>query len=265
MKSGFRVFVVAFVALGLSWCGFVLAPVLQLGIQGQAAVLNSSEIYPNQRPGDAALGLQVYRANGCAACHTTQVSQDGVVCDVVLTAKNPEAVSNLITTLNVTGLDKDQADAVAAKIKAAGGKTETHIIPTGADISRHWGSRHSVSQDFVWDYPVQIGSVRVGPDLANVGLRYNNADWHLMHLYSPTSMITGSVMPPFRYLFVKQKIADVPSPDALPLKDGSVPAGYEVVPTVDAKNLVAYLLSLRADVPLYDAPFTTAPPAEKKK
>jgi cytochrome c oxidase cbb3-type subunit 2 len=265
MKSGFRIFVVGFVALVLSWWGFVLVPVLQLGIQGQAHVLNSSEMYPNQRPGDAALGLQVYRANGCAVCHTTQVGQDGVVCDVVLTGKNPEAVSNLIATLNVTGLSKDQADAVAAKIKAAGGKTETHIIPTGADISRHWGSRHSVAQDFLWDYPVQIGSVRVGPDLANVGLRYD-ANWQLMHLYSPTSMITGSVMPPFRYLFVTQKIGDVPSPDALPLKEGAVPAGYEVVPTVDAKNLVAFLLSLRADVPLYDAPFTTAaPPAEKKK
>lgn len=265
MKTGFRVFVVAFVALLLSWLGFVLGPVLQLGIQGQAAVLNSSEIYPNQRPGDAALGLQVYRANGCAACHTTQVGQDGVVCDVVLAGKNPEAVSNLIATLTVTGLNEAEADAVSTKIKVAGGKTETHIRPTGADISRHWGSRHSVAQDFVWDYPVQIGSVRVGPDLANVGLRYD-ANWQLMHLYSPTSIITGSVMPPFRYLFVTQKISDVPSPDALPLKEGTVPAGYEVVPTVDAKNLVAYLLSLRADVPLYDAPFTTAPPpAEKKK
>ncbi|HTR41319.1 MAG TPA: hypothetical protein VMH87_06850, partial [Pseudomonadales bacterium] len=69
MKTSFRVFIVAFVTLGLSWCGLVLAPVLQLGTQGQTSVLNSSEIYPNQRPGDATLGLQVYRANGCAACH----------------------------------------------------------------------------------------------------------------------------------------------------------------------------------------------------
>jgi hypothetical protein len=39
-------------------------------------------------------------------------------------------------------------------------------------------------------------------------------------------------------------------------KELAPPAGYEVVPTDDAKNLVAYLLSLRADVPLYEAPFT---------
>jgi hypothetical protein len=34
------------------------------------------------------------------------------------------------------------------------------------------------------------------------------------------------------------------------------PAGYEVVPKPEAKQLVAYLLSLHADVPLYEAPYT---------
>jgi cytochrome c oxidase cbb3-type subunit II len=64
-------------------------------------------------------------------------------------------------------------------------------------------------------------------------------------------------MPPFRYLFVKQKIGDAPSPDALNLPPAfAPPAGYEVVPSDDAKKLVAYLLSLHADAPLYDAPFT---------
>ena len=96
MKNGFSVFLAAFIALGLSWCGFVLAPVKQLGTAKQAAVLNSSDIYPVQRSGDATMGLQVYRANGCAACHTEQVRQDGVACDVVLTGagkKNPAAVT----------------------------------------------------------------------------------------------------------------------------------------------------------------------------
>jgi hypothetical protein len=45
-----------------------------------------------------------------------------------------------------------------------------------------------------------------------------------------------------------------------------VPDDSEVIPSDDAKNLAAYLLSLRADVPLYDAPFTptVSAPAEKK-
>jgi cytochrome c oxidase cbb3-type subunit 2 len=265
MTTGLRVFLVSFLGLGLSWCGFVLGPVLQLGEQKQTSVLNSSEVYPNQRPGDAAQGLQVYRSAGCAACHTTQVGQEGVICDVVLTSpgKNSLAVSNLISSLKVTGLTKDEADAVSGKISAAGGKTETHIVPVGADISRGWGMRHSVAEDFLWDDPVQLGGIRVGPDLANVGLRYD-ANWELLHLYSPSVEVKGSIMPPFHFLFIKQKIGAAPSPDALQLPEGSaLPNGYEIVPTESAKNLVAYLLSLRANVPLHDAPFT--PPAAPKK
>jgi cytochrome c oxidase cbb3-type subunit II len=265
MTTGLRVFLASFLGLSLSWCGFVLAPVLQLGEQKQTAVLNSSEVYPNQRPGDATVGLQVYRAAGCAACHTTQVGQEGVVCDVVLTGagNNPSAVSNLISSLKLTGLTKDEADAVSGQISAASGKTETHIVPVGVDISRNWGMRHSVAEDFLWDNPVQLGSIRVGPDLANVGLRYN-VNWELLHLYAPASEVKGSIMPPFRFLFSSQKIGAAPSPDALQLPEGfAPPAGYEIVPKECAKNLTAYLLSLRANVPLHDAPFTT--PAAPQK
>ena len=35
MKNGFSVFLAAFIALGASWCGFVLAPVLQLGTENK--------------------------------------------------------------------------------------------------------------------------------------------------------------------------------------------------------------------------------------
>jgi cytochrome c oxidase cbb3-type subunit 2 len=209
--------------------------------------------------------LQVYRAAGCAACHTTQIGQDGVACDVVLTGagKNPAAVTNLILTLKLTGLTKDEADAVSSKISAVGGKVETHIVPVGADISRNWGMRHSVADDFLWDNPVQLGSIRVGPDLANVGLRYD-ANWELLHLYAPASETKDSTMPPFRFLFRMQKIGAAASSDALQLPQGfAPPEGCEIVPKESAKNLVAYLLSLRANVPLHDAPFTT--PAAPQK
>jgi mono/diheme cytochrome c family protein len=56
----------------------VLAPAMQLGTAKQAVILNSTDTWPLQRTGDATLGLQIYRANGCAACHTEQIRQDGV-------------------------------------------------------------------------------------------------------------------------------------------------------------------------------------------
>jgi cytochrome c oxidase cbb3-type subunit 2 len=261
MKNGFAIFFAAFVVLGGSWCAFVLAPELQLGTAKQVSVLNSSDVYPIQRSGDATLGLQIYRANGCAACHTEQMQQDGVACEVVLTGagnKNPAAVSNLVSSLKLSGISKTEADAASDKITAAGGKAEIHIIATGADIARGWGLRHSVAEDFLYDYPVQPGSLRAGPDLAGVGARLPDANWQLLHLYAPRSVVKDSVMPSFRFLFeTRKKVNGEFSPDALNLPKEFAPAGdYEVVPKPEAKEIAAYLLSLHADVPLYDAPFT---------
>ncbi len=264
MKNGFAIFLAAFAVLASSWGVFVFVPQWQLGGARQVAVLNSSDIYPLNRPGEANQGLQIYRANGCAACHTEQVQQTGVACEVVLAAagKNPSAVSNLISTLKLRGLTEEEAENASGKITAAGGKTETRIIATGVDISRGWGLRQSVAEDFLYDNPVQLGSLRVGPDLADVGRRLPDANWQLLHLYAPQT-VTGSLMPPFRYLFDVKKIGDRRSPDALNLPKQFAPAdGYEVVPKPEAKQLVAYLLSLHADVPLYDAPFTPAAPAK---
>src|SRR5271167_3210589 len=96
MKSGCAVFIAVLIALGSSWTGFVLGPSLQLGRARLTTVLNSTDPYPVQRTGEATLGLQVYRANGCAACHTEQVGQDGVAFEVVLMSagKKPLDVTN---------------------------------------------------------------------------------------------------------------------------------------------------------------------------
>ncbi len=237
----------------------MLGPVHQLGGLGQSTILNSADTYPIQRTGDATLGLQVYRANGCAACHTEQVRQTGIACNVVLTeaGKNPEAVTNLISSLALTNLNKDDADKAVDKITAAGAKAEIRIVATGPDITRGWGMRQSVAEDYLYDQPVQLGSLRAGPDLANIGMRDPDANWQLTHLYAPSGVVKGSTMPPFRYLFELRKIGATPSPDALQFpKEFVLPAGYEVVAKPEAKQLAAYLLSLRANAPLYSAPIS---------
>ena len=146
---------------------------------------------------------------------------------------------------------------MADRLKAAGVKSETHIVATGEDIPR-WGIRRSVAADFLYDFPVQLGNLRVGPDLADVGARLPDANWQLVHLYAPKSSVTNSAMPSFKFLFeVRKKINGQSSPEALNLpKEFAPPDGSEVVPKPEAKELVAYLLSLRADAPLYEAPFS---------
>ena len=114
-----------------------------------------------------------------------------------------------------------------------------------------------MAEDFLFDYPVMLGSQRIGPDLANVGLRQPDANRHLRHLYAPRLEVTGSAMPPYRFLFEKRRIERARSPDALELPPGLAPGnGYEIVPTQEAKALAAYLISLRADAPLFETPMT---------
>ncbi len=105
--------------------------------------------------------------------------------------------------------------------------------------------------------PVQLGSLRAGPDLSNIGVRSPDLNWQLQHLYAPRSLVKNSTMPAFRFLFTVHKIGAQPAPDALVLPKEFAPAdGLEVVPTPEAKQLAAYLVSLKANVPLYEAPFT---------
>jgi len=127
----------------------------------------------------------------------------------------------------------------------------------GADIDRGWGPRQTVARDYIKQDRVLLGTMRTGPDLAHVGGRPLNEDWHHLHLYNPQITSEGSTMPPFAFLYEKRKIENGPSPNALQFAEGSEYApdpGYEIVPTRRAEALVAYLLSLKIDYSLPEAP-----------
>lgn len=128
----------------------------------------------------------------------------------------------------------------------------------GADVARGWGGRpgkvQSVNEDYLYDRPAMLGNQRVGPDLANYGLRQTNMNMILAHLYDPRLTMPGSVMPAYRFLFEKRKIAfgATHSPYAVvKVPEGS---GYEVVPTDNGIALAAYLMSLHSDGMIFDTP-----------
>jgi cbb3-type cytochrome oxidase cytochrome c subunit len=78
-----------------------------------------------------------------------------------------------------------------------------------------------------------------------------SAAWHHVHLYSPRSINVDSNMPSYRFLYQTRRITDAPSADALKLTGSEAPTeGWEIVPTYDAKCLVAYLMSLNQSHPL---------------
>ena len=82
----------------------------------------------------------------------------------------------------------------------------------------------------------------VGPDGAPIPY---TAAWHHRHLYSPRSVTLDSNMPAYHFLYEKRRIGGERSAEALKLTGPDAPAdGWEIVPTYDAKCLVAYLMSL---------------------
>ncbi len=98
-----------------------------------------------------------------------------------------------------------------------------------------------------------MGTMRTGPDLANIGARQPSALWHYLHLYNPQITSPGSIMPQFPFLFKKhERKAKEPLPPgaiALPSKFASVPS--YILPTERAQQLLEYLRSLNQS---YDLP-----------
>ena len=82
----------------------------------------------------------------------------------------------------------------------------------------------------------------VGP--TGLPLQYS-AEWHHRHLYDPRSIVPESNMPSFAFLYEKRRIAGEPAADAVKLSGPKgEPGEDEIVPSCDAKCLVAYLMSL---------------------
>ena len=218
-----------FACFALSFGTAVLAPHYQIGgllpsFKEEDGVI--SDVYPNAVSGNAANGRRVYIAEGCQACHSQVV-------------RGSES----------------------------------------ADIDRGWGVRRTVARDYIFEEPPVIGATRLGPDLTNVGSeKWRNepeldkvrpakrdSAWQYLHLYHPTAVVKGSNMPSYKHLFERRKISGHPSSDALALGDHLAPEpGFEIVPSADAKALIAYLSSLNRSSPLKEAGAIAAAPPSKK-
>ncbi|WP_069659887.1 cytochrome-c oxidase, cbb3-type subunit I [Arcticibacter eurypsychrophilus] len=71
------------------------------------------------------------------------------------------------------------------------------VRPFRSETERY--GEYSKAGEYVYDHPFLWGSKRIGPDLHRVGGKYSNA-WHFNHLFDPTTMSPGSIMPPYPWL-----------------------------------------------------------------
>ncbi len=269
MRYGVFIILGLLLALALSWLGMIATPQFQIGNGQPTNVPPANALYPIPLSGTAHLGREVYRANGCAYCHTHVVRQEGTLFNVVLTdpgTNQPavlQALAQLRPGLSAPGLEQlmnsheaivtertiASADAAQKALADAGAEATVRVVPTGPDIARGWGSRLTVANDYLYDTPVLLGVTRLGPDLTNVGQRRPDETWHLIHLYDPKLEVPGSIMPRYPFLFEKHPRGPTPRPDALP-----IPGQFDIVPTQEARALATYLVNLKADVPLFEAP-----------
>ena len=277
MNNGILLFFGIFLSLGGSFWALLLAPQVQIGRAQPVVLETTGATYPAPRTGVAQKGAEIYRAQGCVECHSQQVRQSGVNFEVWLadTGNARPQLAAVMNQLQITDADKLiaqapvkilggltmlEASGIASRLTNGEAKAQVVLATLGSDIQRGWGKRATVTQDYLYDNPVQLGSLRVGPDLANYGTRAVPSALALQHLYSPQSTMPKSMMPPYRYLFNKRKVADGEkrASNALP---ATIEPGYEITPTPEAEALVAYLMSLDASASLAEAP-VPAPPVK---
>ncbi len=123
------------------------------------------------------------------------------------------------------------------------------------DKVQGYSKRASVARDFFYQPATFAGMNRFGPDLTNVGSRKKSAEWHHQHLFAPQTLSPGSIMPSYQFLYEKRKIVGQHSGEALKLPSSVlIEEGYEVIPSEQAKALVAYLLSLDQSYSLPESP-----------
>lgn len=186
-------------------------------------------------------------------------------------------VNELAAKLPATILEKvsvEEGERGVKFLSDAGAKAELTFFNLGPDIERGWGARRTVAQDYVNDSPVLLGSVRLGPDLAGLGTRAPEkfaAPWKyastntaaelerhlLVHLFNPRLLAKDSICPSASYLFDTKQPVTRYAGEPLTVPGKTTP----IYPRHNARALVAYLLTQRADVGVAEAPVPSAPKA----
>jgi cytochrome c oxidase cbb3-type subunit 2 len=92
--------------------------------------------------------------------------------------------------------------------------------------------------------PEMLGTERNGPDLSNVANRQTSETWNYIHLYNPRAVVKASVMQAYHWLF---EVKSNPGPNdiVVPVPPEYAPTAGKVVATQKAKDLMAYLMSLK--------------------
>jgi len=102
------------------------------------------------------------------------------------------------------------------------------IRPFKAETDRY--GQYSLSGEYAYDRPFLWGSKRTGPDLHRVG-NYRTTDWHENHMWDPTSVVPGSIMPAYKHMFTNKADIETAYAEAVTVKNVfNTPYGDDIQP-----------------------------------
>ena len=155
--------------------------------------------------------------------------------------------------VDLSGMAKQGAEEYAALGCVTCHTQQVRRVEAGFDVERGWGKRPSAPRDYILQKHVLLGNSRIGPDLANVGLRGYSDKWMHQHLFEPQSIFPTSLCPPSPFLYDEIDNPVHSDIEILPTDDSK--ESRFVRPTVRAARLVSYLQALHQDYELPEVSF----------
>ena len=297
MKGVNALFLGIFGTFAFSWTGLTLIPNFQIGHLDPQSDEEQTDIYPVPKSGMAERGRKIYAANGCVYCHSQQVRADYAASDIDrkwgtrrsaprdYIFERPALLGKMRLGPDLSNIGKlapsEDANAPAPSPSPAASPPANAPAPNAANspaaaasatppASASPAASASASAAPANSPAPSQSPAANAPTTADTTTNSNgmppqySAAWHHLHLYSPRSVLAGSTsnMPAFKFLYEKRRISGERSVDALKLTGAdALGEEWEVVPTYDAKCLVAYLMSLDQSHELQEAKLASAPAA----
>ncbi len=300
MKGVTALFLGIFGTFAFSWAGLTLIPNWQIGHLDPQADEEQTDIYPQPKSGMAERGRKIYAANGCVYCHSQQVRADYAASDIDrkwgtrrsaprdYLFERPVMLGKMRLGPDLSNIGK-RAPA-EAESPAPSASPATNAAPPNAATSPNASPAPSAnvnaSPAIAANSPATAPAPSSAPNASapppatspaeqatttsETNITVNgvppqySAAWHHQHLYDPRSVLAETVsnMPSYKFLYEKRRITGERSVDALKLNGKDAPGDeWEIVPSYDAKCLVAYLMSLDQSHELKEAKTSTSAPA----
>ena len=271
MKGLAPLFLGIFGTLAFSWVGLTVIPNWQIGHLNPQSDEEGTDIYPMPQSGMVTRGARVYAANGCIYCHSQQVRAEYAGADIERKWGDRRSAPRDYIFERPVFLGKMRMGQDIANIGARAPAEQESPAPASSPATQGAAASPGASKPPTSPAPAPPPPSKSPATAAVAGASPSaspstgppwpeqtrglppmySAAWHHVHLYSPRSINLDSNMPSYRFLYRARRITDARSTDSLKLTGSDAPPeGWEIIPTFDARCLVAYLMALNQSHPL---------------